>query len=69
MPVEILGKNETEEKDRAKNFTFDKIYQLLSKEREKALGILRKIVKYQFWNYVPLTNIGQLSYNNGCNYP
>ena len=47
LPVEkrrILGKNETEEKD-------------LAKKGPKALGTLRKIVKYQFWNYVPLTQI------------
>ena len=55
LPVEkrrILSKNETEEKDIAREILF--LTKFISFTREKALGTLRKIVKYQFWNYVPL---------------
>ena len=55
LPVEkrrILSKNETEEKDIAREILF--LTKLISFTREKALVTLRKIVKYQFWNYIPL---------------
>ena len=49
LPVEkwrILSKNETKEKDIAREILFLIIF--ISFTREKALGTLRKIVKYQF---------------------
>ena len=55
LPVEkrrILSKNETEEKDIAREILF--LTKFISFTREKALVTLRKIVKYQFWNYFPL---------------